>query len=142
VWGVYFGILLTLEKFFYLNKLEKHNILSRIYAMFFVCISFMIFAAPTMKDALNYVAGMFNVSQLPLLSKEFIYNLKNYGFVILIAIIGATPLMKNLKQKIDKKTNDALWVYVLELITLILLVIISTSYLADGSFNPFLYFRF
>jgi alginate O-acetyltransferase complex protein AlgI len=102
----------------------------------------MIFAAPTMKDALNYVAGMFNVSQLPLLSKEFIYNLKNYGFVILIAIIGATPLMKNLKQKIDEKTNDALWVYVLELITLILLVIISTSYLADGSFNPFLYFRF
>jgi alginate O-acetyltransferase complex protein AlgI len=85
---------------------------------------------------------MFNVSQLPLVSKEFVYNFKNYAFVILIAIVGATPLMKNLKQKIDEKTNDALWVYVLELITLILLVIISTSYLADGSFNPFLYFRF
>ncbi len=142
VWGVYFGILLTLEKFFYIKRLEKHSILSRVYAMLFVCISFMIFAAPTMKDAATYIIGMFNVHSLPLVSKEFIYNLKNYGFVILIAIVGATPLIKNLKRKIDEKTSDALWVYILELVVLILLVIISTGYLADGSFNPFLYFRF
>ena len=141
VWGLYFGILLTLEKFFFLKKIEKHNILGHIYLLFFTAISFMIFAAGNMTDAVNYVKGMFGMGGEMLYSNEFLYSFKNYGFVLLIASIGATPIPKLIKAKLDEKMNAKL-MFTIETIGLLILLIITTAYLADGSFNPFLYFRF
>ena len=76
---------------------------------------------------------------MPLVSAEFIYQLKNYGFVLLIGAIGATPLPKKLAEKFLPKNSTG---DILETAFLIVLLVISTAFLADGSFNPFLYFRF
>ncbi|MBO5098954.1 MAG: MBOAT family protein [Clostridia bacterium] len=139
VWGLYFGVLLTLEKFFYLKHLEKHKALGHIYVLFLVAVSFMIFNAGNLNLAFEYVKGMFGGNKLPLVSAEFIYQLKNYGFVLLIGAIGATPLPKKLAERLlpENSTGD-----ILETAFLIVLLVISTAFLADGSFNPFLYFRF
>ena len=139
VWGLYFGVLLTLEKFFYLKHLEKHKALGHIYVLFLVAVSFMIFNAGNLNLAFEYVKGMFGGNKVPLVSAEFIYQLKNYGFVLLIGAIGATPLPKKLAEKFLPKNSTG---DILETAFLIVLLVISTAFLADGSFNPFLYFRF
>jgi len=142
LWGLYFGVLLTLEKYFFGEFLKRHSIFGHIYVLFFVAISFMLFAAGNVSQAFGYVAGMFGLSEVPLVSEEFLYAVRNYGLVFLIAAIGATPIPKIIKQKIDEKTKNSIFVYVAEIVALVALLAVATGYLADGSFNPFLYFRF
>ena len=142
VWGLYFGILLTLEKFFFLKKLEKHPLLGHIYVLFFTAISFMIFSAENMGDAIARVGGMFGIGEKSLVSAEFLFNLRNYAVVLLVACVGATPLMKKAKNYADTKMKNRFILDILEISVPILLLVICTAYLADGSFNPFLYFRF
>ena len=141
LWGLYFGILLVLEKFFFLDKLKKLGEFSRVYLLFFTLISFMIFSGNNLDGALRHVGGLFGAGNIPLISNEFLYNLRNYGFTIIIGILGATPIPKILWGKL-KESNVKVFMDVLEVVLLALLLVICTAYLADGSFNPFLYFRF
>lgn len=136
IWGIYFGILLIIEKLFLLKKTEKiPKFLKVIYTLFFVMISFIIFNG---NEIIENIKGLFGIGNISVISKESIYYLKSYFIVILTGIIGATPIMKNIvkKEKIKKFTN------ILEPIYLFSILLLSTSYIIDGSFNPFLYFRF
>ncbi|MFR8233430.1 MAG: MBOAT family O-acyltransferase [Clostridia bacterium] len=136
IWGIYFGILLIIEKLFLLKKTEKiPKFLKVIYTLFLVMISFIIFNG---NEIIENIKGLFGIGNISFISKESIYYLKSYFIVILIGIIGATPIMKNIvkKEKIKKITN------ILEPIYLFSILLLSTSYIIDGSFNPFLYFRF
>ena len=142
IWGLYFGILLTLEKFFFLKNLNKHKLMGHIYVLFFVAISFMIFAAGNINEALTYVGGMFGKGSYPLISSEFLYAVKNYGFILIIALVGATPISKRVKSMIERKLKKTYFVDFMEIAVMVSLLFIVTGYLADGSFNPFLYFRF
>ena len=141
VWGLFFGVLLTLEKFFYGKHLAKLKVLNHIYVLFAVLISFVIFSASNMGEAMEYLGGMFGYGNLPLVSKDFIYNAISYAFIIALAIIGSTPIVKDLYNKL-KETKCSVVLNVLELPVLLILLFVVTAYLADGSFNPFLYFRF
>ena len=139
IWGLYFGILLLLEKLFLNKILEKvPNFIKRIYLLLIVMISFIIFSGENVKEILNNISGLFGINKASIFSNESIYYLKSYFVVLIVGIIGATPLMKNLftKEKIKKFVNC------LEPIFLVVIFVISTSYIIDGSFNPFLYFRF
>lgn len=135
LWGLYFAILLVIEKTFLLKWTQKSNVISRVYVLFLVIISFVIFNASTIQEALGYIGGMIGIGDYPVISYETIFYLKNYGIVLIIGLIGATPIPKNLgaKLKITK------WLEPLVLVGLLAMV---TAYLVDGSFNPFLYFRF
>ena len=136
IWGIYFGILLIIEKLFLLKKTEKiPKFLKVIYTLFFVMISFIIFNG---NEIIENIKGLFGIGNISVISKESIYYLKSYFIVILIGIIGATSIMKNIveKEKIKKIAN------ILEPIYLFSILLLSTSYIIDGSFNPFLYFRF
>ncbi len=141
VWGLFFGALLTVEKFFYGKHLAKFKVLNHIYVLFAVLISFVIFSAQNMGEAMEYLGGMFGYGNLPLVSKSFIYNAISYAFVIILAIIGSTPIVKSMYNKL-MKTKCSMVLNVLELPVLLMLLFVVTAYLADGSFNPFLYFRF
>lgn len=135
IWGLFFAVLLILEKTFLLNLLKRSKILSRIYVLLCVIISFVIFNASGAKEAFEYIGGMFGAGNYPLVSYETVYYFKNYLFVLVLAVIGATPLPKMLASKL-KMTK---W---LEPIALLMLLTVVSAYLVDGSFNPFLYFRF
>ena len=141
-WGLFFGVLLTLEKFFFKNFLDKHKAFGHLYVLFFVAISFMIFAGSNAKDAIYNVGGMFGFLKVPFVSKECIFALENYGFLLLVAGVGATPIPKMMWRYVNQKIKNKTLIHVLETLVLVLLLIICTGYLADGSFNPFLYFRF
>ena len=135
LWGAFFAVLLIIEKLFLLKQLEKGKIVSHIYVLFLVVISFVIFNATSLPQIGRDIGGMFGVGGIPLVSAETIYYLKSYGVVFVLGIIGSTPLPKKLvgKMKITP--------YIEPVAFLVLLVVI-TAYLVDGSFNPFLYFRF
>ena len=142
IWGLYFAVLLLAEKLFLSKFLEKSKALSHIYVLFFTAISFAIFSASGMGEAISQVGGMFGAGSLPMVSQTFIYTLKNYGFVLLIALIGATPLVVKANDKLTQNKYAKLCLEVLEIPLLVILLLIISAYLADGSFNPFLYFRF
>lgn len=143
IWGLYFAILLVLEKYFIINLLNRlPSIVGHIYLLFFITISFVIFNANGMLEGIESIKGMFGLLNIPLSSVETIYYLKSYGFILIIAAFGSVPLMKKIIKKIKSYSYGNLTLNVIEPIVQILLLLLVTGYLVDGSFNPFLYFRF
>ena len=91
-----------------------------------------------MAQIMQNIGGLAGIGTQSIISAESLYYFKSYFVVFVISIIGATPALKNIanKDKLHKITN------ILEPIYLLLIFVICTSYIIDGSFNPFLYFRF
>ena len=133
LWGLFFAALLLLEKMVSLEKLP--GFIRRIYVLFAVMVSFVLFNAADLPQAGSDLAGLFG--GLPLTTAESVYYLRSYAGVFLLSILGATPAVKNLAARIPEKVSA-----VLEPVALMALLLICTGYLVDGSFNPFLYFRF
>ena len=136
LWGLFFGVLLAAEKLFLGKYVAKSKVIGHIYTMVIVIISFIIFDNTDIGAAFSYIGGLVGGGNIPLTTAESLYVLKNYGLVLVIGIVGATPLMKKLFSKENKVVN------VLEPVFLAGLLLVITAYLVDGSFNPFLYFRF
>ena len=143
IWGLMFGIMLIIEKLFLTKHLEKMpSILQRIYVLFTVMISFIIFNANSIGEAWNNIIGLFGANGESLINASTVYYLKSYLVVLVIAIIGSTPLLKNIIEKLKTKTNANKIINLLEPIAMTSILIIVTAYLVDNSYNPFLYFRF
>ena len=142
VWGLYFAILLIVEKVWLLKHLKKSRVLSRIYVIFAILISFVIFDAANMPQAFSYIKSMLGGSGYPLISAEFIYYFRSYLVILVIALIGATPIPKMIWNRISQTAAGGKIAVVAEPLALSVLLIICTAFLVDGSFNPFLYFRF
>ena len=142
VWGLYFGILLMLEKTFLLKWLEKIPVLGHVYILILVIISFVIFDAVNIGEGVAHVVAMFGGAGLPVMSGATAYYLSSYFVIFAIGAIGSTPLPKKLFEKVfETKVGNSV-ITILEPVAMILILIVSTGYLVDGSFNPFLYFRF
>lgn len=141
IWGLYFGLILLIEKLFlkkYFSKVPA--IFKHIYVLFIVLISFIIFNSTTIDEAITTIKNLFISNSL--INSGTIYYLKSYLPLILISLIGATPLIKNIYTKLSKNKTLNKILNILEPIYLIILLIIVTAYLIDSTYNPFLYFRF
>ena len=141
-WGLYFAAFLMLEKFLIGKHLKKCRPLAHVYVAIVMLISFVIFNGTDMRESLQYIGAMFGAGDTPLVSDEFVYYLRSYGLLIVAALFGATPAVKTLIVK--AKTNKSLEkvINLLEPAVLLVLIVTVTAFLVDGSFNPFLYFRF
>ena len=145
IWGLYFAVLLTIEKLFLLKLLKKAPVINRIYLLVFVAISFIIFNADKgMSQAFTDIRAMFGFGGLPAISSETVYYIKCYAATLIVSIIGATPIPKMIFAKLcEIKNGKGVKVMnLVEAIVLPVMLIVCTAYLVDGSFNPFLYFRF
>ena len=140
IWGLMYGILLILEKEFLLGFLKKHNVFSHIYVLFTVMIGFVIFNSTDLSEIVELLGCGFNFSHF--MSHECLFMIRNYLLIFIIGIIGATPLPKIIYNKMNKHHLVSKIFVVLEPVMLVLLMLFVTAYLVDGSFNPFLYFRF
>lgn len=141
IWDLYFGLILLIEKLFlkkYFSKVPA--IFKHIYVLFIVLISFIIFNSTTIDEAITTIKNLFISNSL--INSGTIYYLKSYLPLILISLIGATPLIKNIYTKLSKNKTLNKILNILEPIYLIILLIIVTAYLIDSTYNPFLYFRF
>ena len=142
IWGLFFAVLLMAEKLLFASFLKKHPIFGRIYTLFLVTISFVIFSGESANDIFMKLSGMFGLSNIPLISQEFVYYLKSYFVIIIVGLVGATPLFRNFKEYMYKRKYTSVFMETIEIPILLILLVICVSYLVDGSFNPFLYFRF
>ena len=163
VWGLMFAVLLVIEKQCGLNsrknkkngvsgKGEKdvdpvkepicQTILKHLYVMFFVVLSFVIFNAADIREALQYIGGMFGFGGVPFMSTACGYYLKSYRVLIIVSILGSTPLIKQLVTKFTETVYGKKLLPILRPVILVMLFAVCTAYLIDSSFNPFLYFRF
>ena len=163
MWGLYFGIILIIEKLFLLkiiakaqekiSNLEKNNkalgkilsiilsAFSHIYAMFLVLIGWVIFAFEDLSQVGAYLSSMFGLNNISFINSEAIYYLQNYFIIIIVGIICSIPL-KNIAIKIVEKAKKSKLTGVITGVLCVGILIISTASLVNNSFNPFLYFRF
>ena len=142
LWGLWFAILLLLEKLVLLPILEKHRIFGHVYTLFFVTLGFVLFAASTAAQAFSRIGAMLGAGDLPLVSAQAVYYLKSYAPLLVLGMLCATPLPKKAVALLREKKGVALALDVLEPLCVLLPLLIGTAFLVDGSFNPFLYFRF
>lgn len=142
IWGVMFAVLLIIEKLWLLKLLKKTKVFCHLYVLFFVMLSFVIFDASSITGAFTYIMAMFGNLNFPAITFESVYYLKSYLIILLIAVIGATPFPKKLAAVAEKGKYTSNIFNVVEPVVLMVLLMVCTAFLIDGSFNPFLYFRF
>lgn len=146
IWGLFFGLLLILEKNCLLRYLEKAKVWNHIYMFFVIVISFLIFDAVELGEGLRHLGLMFGAGGAPFVTAETLYFVKKYLIILLVALIGSTPLVKTVVAKLkDNMSQSLVMVHIwntLEVICCMVGILLVTAYLVDSSFNPFLYFRF
>lgn len=138
LWGVYFGVLLTVEKFFTLKLLSKiPSVFSHIYTMFFVIIGWVIFDFSSVADIVKYVGGMFGLNSAGT-SKDLLSLIISYLPVLCIAVFASLPVIR----KIYFKLSRIKFFPVIEACAVVAILTLCTSSLVRSGYNPFLYFRF
>ena len=137
LWGLLFAVLLLMEKLIpAIGKLP--GIVKHLYVLLAIVLSFVLFNAENLSQAATDFAGLFGLAGLPGVSAETFYYLRSYAPLFLAGFVGATPIVKQAALKLESTKVGA----VLEVALLVALLLVCTAYLVDGSFSPFLYFRF
>lgn len=138
LWGLYFALLLLLEKIFLKSFLERHKIISHGYTILLILISFVIFNGENLSMIGKEIAQLFGFGNLTLFNHETIYYMRSYGVLLVISIFAATPICLPVIEKLKERK----WMTFVEPIYYVMLFLVCTAFLIDASFNPFLYFRF
>ena len=141
-WGLFYAVLLMAEKFFLLPALKKGRVLPHVYVLLAVTLGFVLFDAASLKDALHQLGTLFGAGTASGLGTEALYMLRSYGVVLALAVLGAAPLPAMLWKKAQEAKSLAPVLTVAEPLCTFALLALCTAFLVDGSFNPFLYFRF
>lgn len=143
IWGVLYAVLLVIEKLFLSDFLKKvPRFVSHIYALFAVIMGFVIFNADSIGMALGDIRCMLGFGGLPAVNADTLYNLKSFALIIISGTVLSTPvLMSALKSARKNAVMNKILTFA-EPAAVISGIVLSTAYLVDGSFNPFLYFRF
>lgn len=143
IWGLFFAIFLILEKFA-LNKFfaKIPKVFSHIYVVIAILVSFVIFSANGLSGAIADLGAMVGAGGIPFWNQTTAYYLSGYGFVLVAAVLGATPLVKQTVLKIKATKLGERILNVIEPVFIVVMLLVVTAYFVDGSFSPFLYFRF
>ena len=137
VWGLYYGIFLILEKYFFAERIEKlPSILQHLITIFIVSIAWVFFFSDNLTEAIHYLGDMFMLSKLPFANMHFLYLLKSNLVLMIIAIVLSHPKPYKMYTLISKSSTA------FSIASLLIIFIISVSYLVFSTYNPFLYFRF
>jgi alginate O-acetyltransferase complex protein AlgI len=143
LWGLYFALFLLLERFFLARLIERlPRPLTHLYVCLIIAVSFVLFSADGLGGAVRDIGALFGAGGLSLWSPQTGYYLSNYAPVLLVALIGCTPIPKMAIRKLSAWRIGKRAMSVLEPVFNVLLLVITTAYFVDGSFSAFLYFRF
>lgn len=131
LWGLFFFMLISMEKIGVLTFLNRHKFISHIYVVIFLLIGWSIFAITNINDMMMFFNKLFIFDG----GIDWIYYFRNYFIIFTIAIVFSTPVVEEKYKKLkDKKMIDTL--------IMMVLFFVSIAYLVDSTYNPFLYFRF
>jgi alginate O-acetyltransferase complex protein AlgI len=140
LWGAYFGIVMLVEKRFLSKMLEKTPALLRhVYVMLIIFISWAFFDSIGFNTSFITIGRMFGVGANGFAGNEALYYLRSYAVALVVGVVGATPLIKKISEKVAAKKLPAT---LLEPMVLAIILVATTACMVDGSYNPFIYFRF
>ncbi len=138
IWGLYFGLILVLEKAFLLKILQKtHAFFAHLYSLLLIIFGWVIFECGTTSEIICFFKGMFGIG-VSLWNEETTYILCNSLLIFILAAICSTQIGKSIKEKLSGKFKNDYW----KCATVAILLLLSVMFLAGDSYNPFLYFRF
>ena len=143
LWGLWYGILIIAEKYIYGKWLEKSHVLSRIYFIFITVLGFEIFSASDFADITKRIGELFGVGTTGITSASSVYYAKSYLAIFILAIVLSLPLVMNGIRELQAKSKALCTVIrAASGVAAMVILFVCTAYLVDGSYNPFLYFRF
>lgn len=144
IWGLYYGILLLVEKFVFSKYLKKlPSILQHIYCIFFVMLGWNLFVFDDLSSGMEFMKLLFGVCGQSVVNSETIYLLYNNAFLLVLCIIGSTIIPYKMGKFICAKlVNKDIILTILKNVFYISIFILSVAWIVDATFNPFLYFRF
>ena len=138
-WGLYFGLVLLIEKFVLKKYLEKlPNFFKHLYSIILILIGWLIFAFDDVNILIDFTKNIFTN---PFIQNDFYFFIRNYGLTLIIATILSIPVSKIIKEKITNSKWKGVYCTIF-FISYLILFIITISYLVSDTYNPFLYFRF
>ncbi len=132
LWGLYFGVLISLERLFLRPLLDRHRIFSHLYATIGLLVGWSLFAITDMGRIGEFFGRLFTFHS----GDDWMFYLRNYGITMLLGIVFSLPVLNKLREKCPKFCKYA------QLPFLALVFLLSVAYLVDSTYNPFLYFRF
>ena len=137
LWGLLYAVMLLLEK--WVPGIQKlPGLVRRAYTLLVVMLGFILFNGESLAQAGSDILGLFGVGGIPLVSTASLYYLRSYGLLFVLGFVGCTSVVRDLADRISRTRVGA----ILEPVVLLALLLVCTGYLVDGSFSPFLYFRF
>ncbi|MBE6115113.1 MAG: MBOAT family protein [Erysipelotrichaceae bacterium] len=139
VWGLYFGVLLGLEKMVlgkYLQKLPK--LVQWMYTIVLILISWCLFAIEDLPLAVAYIQGLFGIGAEGIINSQTQYLFTNYGILLCILCVASFPILPTL----EKKYQDTNWYQIARIGFVCFIMVTCMAYIVDAGYNPFLYFRF
>ena len=139
VWGLYFCLLLLAEKFIFGKWLEKlPGLVGHLYILLCIAVGWTFFDSDSLGTAFTRIGNLFGAGTNGFISAEMLYYLRSYLVTLIIAAVGCTPL----PSRIAAKITNTKFMTVFEPLYVAVILVLVTAYLVDGSFNPFIYFRF
>ena len=142
LWGIYFGIIIILERLFLGRILEKlPSAVSILYTFILVVFGWVLFDTDSLSDAVRYFGAMFG-GDIGLIDSFALFEIKNYIVLFVLCAVGCTGILGRFVKKLHGNINSSRIVYVAAPIIQAALLLMCTAYLVDASYNPFLYFRF
>lgn len=143
IWGLYFAVFLLLEKFALKALFKKiPTLFSHCYLILVIVIGFVIFNTDGIGNAVTSLGAMLGLAGIPFISTETSYYLSSYWFIFALALFASTPLWKLFVQQAMGYKSLSRLAGTLKPALQVFLLLLITGYLVDGSFNPFIYFRF
>ena len=144
LWGLYYGILLLIEKFVlgkYLKKLP--GVFQHIYCMFFVMLGWNLFVFDDMSAGISFARALFGTYGAGFCSRETLYLLYNNAVLMVLLILGSTQLPARAGNWICAKLRGKETILtIVKNVFYVGIFLLSVAWLVDASYNPFLYFRF
>jgi alginate O-acetyltransferase complex protein AlgI len=141
LWGLYFGFILSLEKAFLLKWLHRApRIFRHVYAVLLILLSWVLFSFDSLPLGLQYLQSLFGLGGGGLFDRQAVYYLYTHALLFAIALLASTPYLKNMKQKMFQRSKTLY--YTVAVLSCLMVLLLSTAYLVDSTYNPFLYFRF
>ena len=141
LWGLLYAVFLMIEK--WVPALKKMpSFFRHAYVLLVVMLGFVLFNATDLRQAGSDIAGLFGFGGVPFVNAETLYYLRSYWVLFVLGIIGSTPFVRDTANRLLAGKKSATVMAVLEPVLLLGLLAVCTAYLVDGSFSPFLYFRF
>lgn len=141
-WGLYFGVLIAIEKAFLGKILDRiYSPISHLYLVLVVMIGWIFFRANSFTYAFNYIKLLFGLDNNLLYNNLTIMYLNDYGYIIVLSVIFSVPIIPILKNKLHEFKETHVY-YIIRSIVFMSMFGAIVIELVNSTYNPFLYFRF